>query len=65
MKTTKVELTVTDVLNAIQIIDVSMTRGAFKANEATNIGKVFDKLVEFYEANKPEETEADDASNSK
>tara|TARA_B100000497_G_C7664381_1_gene400416 strand:+ start:827 stop:1078 length:252 start_codon:yes stop_codon:yes gene_type:complete len=42
-----VTLGVGDLQNAIQIIDIAMTRGAFRANEAAQIGTVFDKLTKF------------------
>jgi hypothetical protein len=45
--TENVTLGVVDLQNAIQIIDIAMTRGAFRANEAAQIGTVFDKLTKF------------------
>jgi len=45
-----VELTVND-LNALkQIIDVASSRGAFKPNEMTTIGTVYNKLETFLNA---------------
>lgn len=41
------ELTVSDLANIRQIIDIATSRGAFKANEMTQIGPVYDKLDKF------------------
>ena len=40
-------LGVQDLQNAAQIIDIAMTRGAFRANELTQVGQVYDKLNNF------------------
>ena len=31
----------------MQIIDLAMTRGAFRANEAVQVGTVYNKLTQF------------------
>ena len=41
------ELTVTDLAQLRQIIDVATGRGAFKASEMTQVGPVYDKLDKF------------------
>ena len=41
------QLTIQDIAAAAQLIDVATQRGAFKANEATAVGEVFDKLSSF------------------
>ena len=40
-------LGVIDLQNAAQIIEVAVARGAFRANEATQIGGVYDRLTAF------------------
>ena len=40
-------LQLTDILNAVQIIQLASQRGAFKAEEFTQIGGVYDRLVTF------------------
>lgn len=43
----KVELTINDLINIRNLIDVVSTRGAFKATELTSVGYLFDKLNSF------------------
>ena len=40
-------LGVQDLQNAAQIIDIAMTRGAFRANEAAQVGAVYNKIEAF------------------
>ena len=40
-------LGVQDLQNAAQIIDIAMTRGAFRANEAAQVGAVYEKITTF------------------
>jgi hypothetical protein len=40
-------LQLADILNAVQIIQIASQRGAFKAEEFTQIGGVYDRLVSF------------------
>ena len=42
-----VTLGVGDLQNVMQIIDLAMTRGAFRANEAVQVGTVYNKLTQF------------------
>lgn len=47
-----------DLQNAAQIIEVAVARGAFRANEATQVGSVYDRLAAFIrtvQANQPAE----------
>lgn len=41
------ELTINDLSNARQVIDLAVRRGAFSASEASSVGSVFDKLNAF------------------
>ena len=47
---TPVELTVSDLSNIKQIIDVASSRGAFKPNEMTIVGTTYSKLETFLTA---------------
>ncbi len=40
-------LGVNDLQNAAQIIDIAMSRGAFRANEAAQVGAVYNKIEAF------------------
>ena len=40
-------LGVQDLQNAAQIIDIAMSRGAFRANEAAQVGAVYNKIETF------------------
>lgn len=44
-----VNLGVADLQNAAQIIDLAVQRGAFKGNEAAQVGQVYNKLAAFVE----------------
>jgi len=46
----QIELTVTDLSNLKQIIDVASSRGAFKPNEMTVVGTTYGKLETFLNA---------------
>jgi hypothetical protein len=50
------QITLTDLQNALRIIDAAAERGAFKGNELTSVGAVRDKLDLFLQATMPEET---------
>lgn len=52
------QITITDLQNILQVIDVAATRGAFRGNELTSVGSVRDKLATFLEAVAPKEEEA-------
>ena len=49
----QVQLTVADLASIRQIIEAACTRGAFRANEMTVVGNVFDKLTTFLAAVAP------------
>lgn len=44
------ELNINDLVALKNVVDVATTRGAFRANEMTAIGQVYDKLSRFLEA---------------
>lgn len=41
------QLGVQDLQNAAQIIDAAVSRGAFRANEAAQVGAVYEKITTF------------------
>jgi len=41
------QLGVGDLQNAAQVIDAAVSRGAFRANEAAQVGAVYEKLTSF------------------
>tara|TARA_Y100000593_G_C4302560_1_gene334135 strand:- start:1085 stop:1420 length:336 start_codon:yes stop_codon:yes gene_type:complete len=41
------QLTIADLTQLLNIIDAASSRGAFRANELTNVGSVVDKLSKF------------------
>ena len=43
-------LGVADLQNAAQVIDVAVSRGAFRAAEAAQVGTVFNRLVAFIQS---------------
>jgi hypothetical protein len=43
-------LGVADLQNAAQVIDVAVSRGAFRAAEAAQVGQVFNRLVAFIQS---------------
>jgi len=45
-----ITLGVADLQNAAQVIDVAVTRGAFRAAEAAQVGTVFNRLVAFIQS---------------
>ena len=44
------QITVTDLVTLKNLIDLSCTRGAFRANEMREVGEVYEKLSQFLEA---------------
>ena len=44
------QLTLVDLASIKNIIEAASNRGAFKANELTQVGAVYDKLVAFLKA---------------
>jgi hypothetical protein len=49
MENTSTSLALADIVAMKNIIDVVTTRGAFKANELSSIGQLYDKLTQFIE----------------
>lgn len=43
----QITITVSDLTNARAIIDLASSRGAFRANELSSVGAVYDKLNSF------------------
>lgn len=64
-ETTQPSLTVNDLTLTLQIIQVATSRGAFKADELSAIGGVYDRIFKFLESSgaittkAPEETETE------
>jgi len=46
-------ISIVDIQNVLQIIDVAAQRGAFRGNELTQVGTVRDKISNFLEENMP------------
>lgn len=44
------ELTITDLNNLRQVVDLAVRRGAFAAAEMTSVGSVYDRLTAFLNA---------------
>jgi hypothetical protein len=45
--TTPPQITISDLATIKELIDLACTRGAFRADEMTSIGQVYDKLTGF------------------
>lgn len=58
------QITIVDLQNLLQVIDVAAGRGAFRGDELTSVGSVRDKLATFLEAVAPKE-EASEEETSK
>ena len=43
-------LSLNDLQNAAQIIDVAVSRGAFRASEAAQVGAIYNKLTTFIQS---------------
>ena len=54
----QVTLGVADLQNAAQVIDVAVSRGAFRAAEASQVGTVFNRLVAFIQSVQEQQGEA-------
>ena len=60
----QVSLSIQDIVLSANIIDLATQRGAFKAAEAGQVGKCFEKLVAFIKSkypNRPEDAKAKEA----
>lgn len=58
-------LTINDLVTLRNIVDLASTRGAFRANELSEVGDVYDRLNQFVEASiaaaqaqQPEQTDS-------
>jgi hypothetical protein len=60
--TNNTSLTVTDLIVLRNVIDLAASRGAFRANELTSVGEVFDKLALFVDTVVKLAEEAEEAS---
>lgn len=58
MENTNSQLTLADLASIHNIIDAATQRGAFKANELTAVGTVYDKLSAFLKATQQAQEEA-------
>lgn len=58
MENTNSQLTLADLASIHNIIDAATQRGAFKANELTAVGAVYDKLSAFLKATQQAQEEA-------
>lgn len=45
--TTNTQITISDLATIKELIDLACTRGAFRGDEMTSIGEVYDKLTGF------------------
>jgi hypothetical protein len=52
------QITIQDLNVAAQLIDIAQQRGAYKAEEASAVGEVFTKLVNFVKATQEAANEA-------
>ena len=63
----QVNLQLEDLIRALEIINLASTRGAFKPNEFTNIGGVYERIFAFLLASgaiqQPQQTEAQPEGN--
>jgi len=50
-------ITLNDIANAAQVIDVAVSRGAFRAGEAAEVGTLYNRLTAFLKASQAQ-TEA-------
>lgn len=48
------ELTLPDIANALQCIDIAAQRGAFQGRELSDIGRVRDRLEQWVQENAPQ-----------
>ena len=53
-------LGVADLSNAAQVIDIAVQRGAFRANEASQVGEVYNKLANFVAQVKAQQESAEE-----
>ena len=64
MSETNVNISLTDIVNVVSLIDIVSSRGAFKGVELTSVGSIRDKLSLFIEQNKQKEEPKDEEKTS-
>ena len=47
MENTNTQITISDLATIKELIDLACTRGAFRGEEMTSVGEVYDKLTGF------------------
>lgn len=52
------QLTLADLVSALQVISAATNRGAFKANELSTVGGVYDRISAYVEHVQPPQEEA-------
>lgn len=55
----KINITLQDVVLAVQVIDTCTKRGAIEGNEMATVGQLRDKLANFVNQNMPKQEEAE------
>ena len=55
-------ITIADIAFLVQIVEVCSQRGAFRAEELTNVGAVYDRVKAFIVANTPAPQANDDTT---
>ena len=58
------EVTLQDIANAVKVIDVSSTRGAFKGEELSSVGTLRDKFSAYLQHHAPAPESVDTEENS-
>lgn len=52
-------ITISDMIMMVNLIDACAERGAFKGNELATVGTLREKLADFVRANQPEDQKKD------
>lgn len=61
MSTNQVEnITIADIRNVVEVLDVCATRGAFRGPELESVGKLRTKLATFVQAKLPDDVDGDE-----
>lgn len=58
------QLTIADLASLHSVIEAACTRGAFKADEMTQVGQVYDKLTGFLQSIQAQSQAADEQASS-
>ena len=59
MSNTQIQISLSDIIGVVSIIDIVSARGAFKGQELSSVGNLRDKLSLFVEQNTPKEEKPD------